>query len=459
MHVIVGAGITGLVSAKILLKKKVCGSKIIILERGNSIGGLLSSIHYPDKGYFDYGIHTFYDTNISELNLLMRGILSENDWIFNKGVKRDYGGSYFNGILQSNSSYVDLRNLNRDIKEKCIISFFENFKTPKGHNEPENAQAFLSKKFGPYISQNILSPILEKVFFTPAHLLHPCATQILPLSRVVMFEENTMEELSVSPQLCDSLAYTNQLTIPPRLIPSKETYYPKQYGMIHVIDALKASLTQDGVKILTGVQINQLKINSNKFSELEIHANGENQIISSIEKLYWTCGVIQLAKLMNLNSEMEFDPPLKTFVVNMLLSAPDKLNGMFYAYCLDKDFLIHRVSSPYNLCKSSQRDNKFPFAAEIISKGDHNIADLAERTVYEAIKMGAIDSHPEWMATTQIPGGYPLLTCRNVSNLNSLRDSISNINLTNLAILGSMAKNNLFYQTDILADAYQTIMS
>lgn len=459
MHIIVGSGITGLMCARILLEKKVPGSNILLIEKSSTIGGLLSSIHYPGIGYFDFGIHTFYDTDIPELSALQRSILPEDQWIFNKGVRRDYGGSYFNGKLQFNSSYVDIRSLPKEIKQKCIGDFFDHLLNQKELAPQENALDLLTQKFGNYLAESILSPIIEKTFQNKAENLHPFAANLLPLNRVVMFDEAVMDDLSFSPKLCSYLAYTEQLKIPSRLVPTKQTYYPKQYGMIHVVKALQSYLEHQGVRLLTQTEITGLNHDHRNLKRIQIKSNGNEQIIENIDRLYWTGPLPQLGGFFPDIKPLSFDKPLKTFIVNMLLKTKDLLDGMFYAYCFEKGFSIHRVSSPYNLCPSSLRKDGYPFSAEIICADESDTNAIKQKAVEELLHMGCIEDKPFWIDAIKAQGGYPNLTCKNVKAMISLKDQINSYELSNLQLFGGMTKSNLFYQTEILTDIYQTIMS
>ena len=66
-NVIIGGGITGIFCAH-LMKMLHPTTETIIIDRATALGGLLKSVDYGDFGKFDYGVHTFYETGIIEID-------------------------------------------------------------------------------------------------------------------------------------------------------------------------------------------------------------------------------------------------------------------------------------------------------------------------------------------------------------------------------------------------------
>ncbi|MEC8278503.1 MAG: FAD-dependent oxidoreductase, partial [Myxococcota bacterium] len=58
--VIVGGGVTGLVTAHLLLE---AGAKVVVIEKMEQVGGLARSYVYEDNFVFDCGPHRFDVTN------------------------------------------------------------------------------------------------------------------------------------------------------------------------------------------------------------------------------------------------------------------------------------------------------------------------------------------------------------------------------------------------------------
>ena len=58
--IISGSGVSGLISA-LLLCERGFGDRVVIVEKGNTPGGLLRSYNYGVNGDFDYGMHNFLE--------------------------------------------------------------------------------------------------------------------------------------------------------------------------------------------------------------------------------------------------------------------------------------------------------------------------------------------------------------------------------------------------------------
>ena len=96
-YVIAGSGVSGMLSALILLKHTK-GENIYLIEKNAELGGLLRKFDYGEEyGTFDYGMHNMLETGIEELDSLLFGLLPENEWQVLDQDKRDLAGIFFNG--------------------------------------------------------------------------------------------------------------------------------------------------------------------------------------------------------------------------------------------------------------------------------------------------------------------------------------------------------------------------
>ena len=91
VNVVVGGGITGIFSAY-FLKKKFPQDHVQLIESSSNLGGLLKSFNYREFGFFDYGVHTFYETGIYEIDNFFQKHKPEGGWNFLEGYERDLGG-------------------------------------------------------------------------------------------------------------------------------------------------------------------------------------------------------------------------------------------------------------------------------------------------------------------------------------------------------------------------------
>jgi cation diffusion facilitator CzcD-associated flavoprotein CzcO len=105
--VFVGGGLSSLIMAKVLIRKGIPARDITIVENSSELGGQYSSIR-TDSSVFDLGMHIYYETGIEEIDSCFIDIQPEN-WIYLADNKKDIAGIFWNGNLQINSPYPDLR--------------------------------------------------------------------------------------------------------------------------------------------------------------------------------------------------------------------------------------------------------------------------------------------------------------------------------------------------------------
>ena len=117
MIVISGAGLAGLITAKILLNNKIYKpEEIILIDQERELGGLFKPYRSNKLGDVDKGMHIYYETLIDEIDSIVFKSINnyENGWIFLEGNLKDIAGAFYKGKLQINTPYPDLRNFEKN---------------------------------------------------------------------------------------------------------------------------------------------------------------------------------------------------------------------------------------------------------------------------------------------------------------------------------------------------------
>ena len=235
-YIIAGAGLTGLMAALILSKKKL-KKKIIIFEKTSSLGGKNQSIIYPNNEIFDFGMHLIYESCNSNVDNLYKEILNEDEWHIYEKNEKDIAGLFFQGKLQEYSHYVDLRSFDETEKKNFIKSFF--FNLNKTENLiAKNALDYLNNQFGEYIVSKIHAPILKRMYGKELKDLDTFAIKATALERIILFDANTMIDLMKSSKIRSRLAFPDQLNLPPIRENSQKALYPKKFGMSNFVKGL-----------------------------------------------------------------------------------------------------------------------------------------------------------------------------------------------------------------------------
>jgi protoporphyrinogen oxidase len=461
--VIVGSGISGLLCA-LLLCHRGEGSNIIVVEKNDELGGLLGRFHYGEWGDFDYGPHNLLETGIGELDKLLFNLLPETEWQLLEGSKRDLAGVYFNGILQKHTPYIDLRNLSQDDYRACLVDFLEHLDQPT-INETNATQLTASdyavRRFGELSSKKTTIPAIEKIYQKSATELDFMATILAPMTRLAFCSETLVRELTQSPRLRDYVAWDDQRTLPLSRSSGRKAIYPKRYGMHRIIDAIIQQLIHAGVKILTKSEVIALNQENGLVKDVVINCNGHTQTVEDIKHLIWTASIPLLGRCLGMDLKgVQNDKPLKTVIVNMVVDQPPAaMDDLYYFYCYDHPFHTFRLTNFINYCPSAGRNGGYPISMELLmdekTLEKSNPVQIAAQE-YDLFGL-ASNSKILFSKAECINSGFPMLTVNNVNNIRLIRDFICDLSLSNVQLFGILAKDNLFFQTDILTDIYQNL--
>lgn len=455
--VVVGGGIAGLLAGLLLAERG--GRKVIVIERENRVGGLLRCFDYGEYGVFDYGMHNMYETGIAPLDELLFGLLPKDDWQLLERGARDLAGVVFNGIVQLNSPFPDLRSLPRQQWESCVLGFFRQLEAQESEGH-DSAWEDVQTRFGTAIAE-VIDTALRKQFGKPAQELAPFATRLTTLSRVVMFSEEPFANLMESSTLRDRLAWPEQRTLPALWESGRKAYYPRKYGMYRVIDALCARLQATGVEVLTGAQVQSLEKADGRVKSLVVEHGGSTKQIA-LQNLVWTSGLPAVAELLGLNlSGYTFDPPRKTVVVNLLLRQPPRMGDLYYLYCYEPGCHTFRITNFTGYCEGAPRAGGWPVAVELLLDAPLPDTEGMRRLALDELKRFKVilsDDDVIFSAVEPLVTGFPMPSVNNFKALSDIRERISAAKLADLTLLGILSEENVFFQRDVLAQTWNKLM-
>ena len=235
--VVVGGGLTGLMSA-LKLRQKYPDGRILIIEKSEQIGGKYGSLKYPGGVRFDNGMHVIYESCNPEVDSLYREVMPESEWNIYENNEKDIAGLFFNGHLQNYSHYVDLRTFSSDARAGFIGSLFENLKDNREANR-SSAMDFLRSQFGGEVVETVHRPLLKMMYGVDPECLDVFATKVTALERVILFDPETMLDLMKSGNLRSRLAFPDQLNLPPIRENTQKALYPKRFGMETFIEKFR----------------------------------------------------------------------------------------------------------------------------------------------------------------------------------------------------------------------------
>lgn len=457
-YIIGGAGLTGLMAALMLSKKKP-KKKIIIFEKSPTLGGKNQSAIYANNEIFDFGMHLIYESCNLNVDKLYREILNEDEWHIYEKNEKDIAGLFFQGKLQEYSHYVDLRSFKETEKNRFIESFFNNLN--KEVLIPKNALDFLNKQFGDYIVDKIHEPILKRMYGKKLQDLDIFATKATALERIILFDTQTMTDLMKSSKIKSRLAFPDQLNLPPIRENSQKALYPKKFGMVNFINRLIKLLKNYGVEFFTETHLDNVLIENGTIEKIVI----KNKTFG-VEKLLWTVGWPPLAKELKVDiSDLSFEKGPETLFLFLKFDRPLDMGRLYYFYCYDENFLSFRVTNYTNYCPDAVKNRQYPLCVEIWpEKINLNKDDITEKKCLEIVlselKKFKIINNSHNLTYNKLEsnsGQFPMPSTINTNSIKEIKSRISKLKIENLINLGVMANDGLFFLPDIMNDTYEKL--
>ena len=458
--VIVGGGISALLAAS-LIRQTDTKSPVVIVEQSAELGGLLGKIEGGPFGRFDLGMHTMSETGIPQLDELFWELLPEDEWHVFSGKLRDVSGAFYRGVLQTHMHYPDARSLPKDLYSRCLADFFTNLQRSPivdGSNIRDYAQA----RFGRLIADEIVDPIVRKTYRVPANRTDMLAAKLLPLDRVGLFDEATFRDLMASPLLRARIAYPEQRNLDLEYSSGRGSYYPRNFGIHRVIDAMEERVLRSGVTVLKETRVLSLSRSAGRIDSIKLDAGAGTHEISDLGHLYWCVGLPPLARHLGAyRDSLAFDAPLTTAIVNFLFDQPAEVADLYYFYCFDAPHSTYRVTNFSAYCPGASRAGGFPLCVELLlqagASADATSCEALARSELESFGVLAQGTKALYTSVKVLERGFPLPSLTNMRSLDVIREDIRALEIRNLTPLSILSEPGLFFQTDVVADVFRKV--
>jgi protoporphyrinogen oxidase len=463
--VIVGGGLPSLIFAYLLNLSKSDSRPVLVIEKSSALGGQFRSESNPNGKLFDLGMHIYYETELEEIDSVITTLLPDEEWNFLEGNLRDIAGIFFNGSLQVNSPYPDLRKLTTGSEGSLryfsdLISTLE-IKGTLGE-DGETALEVLTSRFGPLVAQEIFAPILEKLYSITPTLLHPLAARLTKMDRVVLFDENTSSELMKSDELRKRIAYPSQLTLPNIRTSNYRGVYPKRFGFGAVVDLLSKRLEDLGVQFLTNTTVREIHSESGEcISSLGVSNKTEEFMVEVGEGVVWSTDPYSLGSLLGYVNPVRNGNKRKKHYVHVALHSRPNLGGLYYSYVFDEISDIFRITDYTSYCVDACSDGLYPISVEYWPKVDLDARSVEGVVVHDLQVLGVINSKSEVesVCVSSVPAAFPDPSQDNVHSLEKVFGYIAGAGFANLEVTGPMSKEGVFFLHEVLRSGYETIKS
>lgn len=345
-YLILGAGVSGISAANYLGKN----ADYLILEKTNSVGGYLKTIH-QDGFTWDYSGHFFHFRSSEIKELIMKNI-NPNDVL---KISKKAGILYKDKVV----SFPFQKNISELTKEEfieCLSDFY--FRNSK--DRYDNFLDWLYGTLGESIVEKFVKPYNEKLY----------AVSLLDLDVNAMgrfFPNITMEEMMKSLKIKNNDSYNS------------EFIYPRK-GAISYIESLMCGVDADKIDLNTEA----LRIDT----ERKIVYSNRGQI--EFETIISSIPLTNLLDRCNIAYNTSKYSSNKVLVFNFGFDKPSTFD-YHWLYIPDPKISFYRVGFYNNILG----DIRMSLYVEIGLKSDQeiNIKLLRENVIKELKKLNIVEDH------------------------------------------------------------------
>ena len=221
---VVGAGITGVVSAALLARQ---GHQVTLIDQAPELGGLLGSVRHGDH-WFDHGTHVPQELGHDDLDELLFGDLDPAAW----RPSRSCGPATSSGRPRPGHPFPLARHAWAGAPTTGRWPSSSRMAPGSGH--PSSTEE-LHATFGPTITDQVFRPAVQRFFGRQLDDLAPGAHRVL-FNRVTALDGPTTTALKAAlPHLDATLAFHR-----PEDGPNRAAWYPTAGGCGAWVDHLAA---------------------------------------------------------------------------------------------------------------------------------------------------------------------------------------------------------------------------
>ncbi len=450
--VVVGGGISGLVAAG-RLREAMPQADICLLERAPELGGLLAGHRYPEHNLaFDKGTHIFQELGVPELDSLLMDAVDATDLLIYPQDVGDVSGIVFQGKLQINTHFPDLRS---HPPSANLVDALRKHTRLVDPSRPIDRIAPLlveaTRRFGDEYARDVLLPLLAHTYGRPKEELAAFSMVLPGLTRAVIDDYNDWLINNQEAGYRTIIGTPDQYRLPAELRHGRRSYYSRHHGSRGIVDAVAKRLQTQGVKLLTGASITALDPLKSTLDWTD-HQGIPHRIFYS--GMVLSTGAIGSANLLKLSlAGRGFEAPMNHHLIHYQLSCPNE-SPLCYFYSLDPKCDWYRITN-YRAFSGDPYDRRI--TVEVLGKPLPDAAD-AQAILADLYRLGFLSSPDgEVIDALTLPSGFPSPTTRNLQALSKLADDVRSVLPHNILLGGIGAKPGLFFQNEVVLDIYQAV--
>ena len=408
--VIVGAGVTGLLTAHLLAE---AGVDVVVIEKLDDIGGLARSFRYGKPGeefVFDCGPHRF-DTNNPNVAAYLDRVLEGKTTYFPRKSEVYFKGSYYDWPIKPQN----LVQLPPALAAKAFVDLSINGMKEYGEDNFEN---YILRQYGPTLYQHFFEGYSVKFLG-----IHPRETHSdwakVGINRAIIDDNAQMQNLY---QLLKSTLLQFNKEAQPFLYPKK--------GMYQAWDLVADRVRALGGRIITGTG-----------ARME-GANGKITAVWAGEEKFKPSNVVWTAPITLATEQLGLPRPnlqyLGLLLYNVMLKEEPPRD---YQWCYygARELLINRVSLPQFFSPDTMPPGTSGYCCEVTCmKGDarwHHGERLTDWVIDDMAKVGLLRDRRNVIdvRVERLPNSYPIYHQRYPGELKAARTALGQFHNLHLA--------------------------
>jgi len=312
--VIVGAGVTGLVTAQLLAE---AGAEVIVVEKLDTLGGLARSFEY-DGFVFDVGPHRFHSAN-PDVSAYVERLLGEHQVLFPRRSEVYFAGKYYLWPLKP-------QQLPQLPPKMALKSGFDLLINGLRDYDDDSFENYVLRQYGPTLYGHFFRDYTEDFLGRAPTETHPDWAKA-GINRAIIDDELQMQNIS---QLAKSTLMQLKKTS------SIDFIYPAR-GMSTMWDLVAARLEAIGARVLTGVQAT-MESKGDRVVAVQI---GDERIEPGL--VIWTGPINQAATGLGLEP---FQLDYRSLLLYNVMVEHDVQHPFQWCYYGEREISFLRVSIP-----------------------------------------------------------------------------------------------------------------
>jgi len=439
---IVGGGLAGLLSS-ILLADKF--EQVLLIEKGDQCGGLLTSVKDDRGNYYDLGTHIPELMTDPELNELLYGTpeeLAEN-WTQFAHLPV---GNFFNGQWNMGNSLVDTRSLLEEDYNQGILELLALDKP----SQSENLDAYLRETVGPTFTDKVFQPILMKLYGSGTKDLSlQSSIGYFGLSRVIALTTSVTKALKTLDVFDAKLGYHNYLD---QKLKAAHLYPKNLKGVSYWMERLVGMAQSKGVQILTNESVEKIHHSDKKITEIYLSSKGK----VGCDLLIWTAAPGLALHVAGIPGAHKGPRTRATSLFHFAFDKELLIKESLYVWCWDSGFKTFRITL-YPSLNPHVTPALNNLTAEVLSTSDEAEDITLEDIQKEMVDLGIVSKNAKVLSQIKqvLHNTFPVPTDDDNNharaNLDRLHEAFSNV-----MVVGRFA-GNAWFLTDVIKETYSGV--